>query len=1174
MLWHLQHSLLAKNWINKSLEFEQPAQALNSSIRNFLRQGLIPANLPPFIRPAHEGLTQGISRFYVEQGPLTPFWTLYLREDVKDRRALFARTKKIIGINRSGTEINPLGGISKDLLAQKFERYLLQHPYVQVLKINDFNPGDAALLVEAILKIEKGRINSGFSNLRYEIRLFTQGSIVDEIGESIDNLINPERQVSPEADAFSIPSQNHLFPKLRLYRNSLDEFLDQPEAYQANITILQDIFPISIDIQPLLHGRSSFLHGLIQDQITEFGSEEMADYAWRKQLLPTSCMGMVEHDQISTELAELLNRLALLQASVAVSKKIENASPTLNLKLSLEYKSLLNLVHESSDWVFIIDRNIGLEYFDSSTVRGRPIYLLDFIPEFANVDADHLFLTTQLTDEITSLVLPTLADRKLDKGDGVDIFFLKLLRSLSGRLALKLLSTPNDVSGVLGLALGRLFLEQFGLLEDCIVIPLDSHIDLFTQADLDNLALEEVTFKRSDLLLINCDAESRQLNFHVIEVKLRSDLGDLSAYLSLRQQIDSQLTATVNSLRSHYDPELKSKDRLDRQLKTRQLISLLTFYLDRSERYGLIARDEKSIFTNFINSLDNGYQLTCSGIGLIFDFGFDDLAKDEEHAGLVFYRVGRNYIDRMVDLGLRREALLEKTNIIPVSIVESQQVEKEREKVFSETDMRKDTNYHDVRTTFRTPTGRSVSLKPIKKLVAPEEKEIVQPPQVEHPQKPAAPIIKPEEKPADELPKSKDLTSQQKVEQEIIPREENMDVGPSFDILLGESTESRQFGILGKSSGKLVALDLNGTNTISLFGVQGGGKSYTVGMIVEMATQQYKGINILPKPLATVIFHYHESQDYPPEFVSMIKPNDKEEELEILAREYGVNPARLDDVLILTSADKLAERKKEFPGVPVEPISFSSSELSIKDWRFLMGVGGNQMYMKQINMIMRQLRDDVTLDTLREQVENSDLSDQQKTIANIRLDFASQFIDDNHKLTKFIKPGRLIVVDLRDELIEKDEALELFVVMLSIFANAGRDDNFNKLIVFDEAHKYMDNPDLTTHIVDAIRQMRHQGVSIVIASQDPPSLPNAIIELSSVVVLHRFNAPQWLKHVQKSITALAELTPAQLASLNPGEAFVWSSKATEKLFTQRAMKLRFRPRLTRHGGGTKSAISE
>ncbi|MBN2004210.1 MAG: ATP-binding protein, partial [Anaerolineae bacterium] len=77
-----------------------------------------------------------------------------------------------------------------------------------------------------------------------------------------------------------------------------------------------------------------------------------------------------------------------------------------------------------------------------------------------------------------------------------------------------------------------------------------------------------------------------------------------------------------------------------------------------------------------------------------------------------------------------------------------------------------------------------------------------------------------------------------------------------------------------------------------------------------------------------------------------------------------------------------------------------------------------------------------------------------------------------------------------------------------------------------------------------------------IASQDPPSLPNAIIELSSLVILHRFNSP-------------ADLTPAQMASLAPGEAYVWATKATERVFTQKAVKMRFRPRVTRHGGETR-----
>jgi len=105
-----------------------------------------------------------------------------------------------------------------------------------------------------------------------------------------------------------------------------------------------------------------------------------------------------------------------------------------------------------------------------------------------------------------------------------------------------------------------------------------------------------------------------------------------------------------------------------------------------------------------------------------------------------------------------------------------------------------------------------------------------------------------------------------------------------------------------------------------------------------------------------------------------------------------------------------------------------------------------------------------------------------------------------------------------------------------------------------------------------IRQMRHQGVSVLIASQDPPSLPNAVIELSSLVILHRFNSPKWLKHVQRSITALADLTPAQMAALRPGDAYVWATKATERVFVQKAVKMRFRPRVTQHGGGTKTAV--
>src|SRR5213076_1221396 len=85
---------------------------------------------------------------------------------------------------------------------------------------------------------------------------------------------------------------------------------------------------------------------------------------------------------------------------------------------------------------------------------------------------------------------------------------------------------------------------------------------------------------------------------------------------------------------------------------------------------------------------------------------------------------------------------------------------------------------------------------------------------------------------------------------------------PIADMLLGATTMTPQYGVLGKSGSQKVAIDLNGCNTISLFGVQGFGKSYTLGVIAEMASTVDPGVNVLPSPLATVMFHYHKSDAY------------------------------------------------------------------------------------------------------------------------------------------------------------------------------------------------------------------------------------------------------------------------------------------------------------------------
>ncbi|MFW5700741.1 MAG: ATP-binding protein, partial [Cyclobacteriaceae bacterium] len=551
-------------------------------------------------------------------------------------------------------------------------------------------------------------------------------------------------------------------------------------------------------------------------------------------------------------------------------------------------------------------------------------------------------------------------------------------------------------------------------------------------------------------------------------------------------------------------------------------------------------------YLSFLQYLDAGFRMKFNQIGFIFNFTASKKHNKEvlDH-DLTFFTFGGKLIDEILD---------------PESDLNTQRLEE------SEFD-------NDLSTAIGTNRALKPFIQKFKPKKVPKEVDEIEPTianpeekEVKNTKKDFEPELSDNQK--DETKKTDNISDNQKSSTVIEDTEP-----PQYDILIGKSSASSQYGLLGESiHGKKIALDLSETNTVSLFGVQGGGKSYTIGTISEMVLKQFKNVNQLPSPLAGVIFHYSESMDYEPEFTSMIYPNDKKDELQKLKDIYGANPDNIEDVILLTPKDKIEERKTEYPSIEVLPIAFNSKELNVQDWMFLLGaVGNDSAYVKQLKATMKENRKNLSIQGITDSIEDSVLlSNTQKALARQKLSFAREYIDDNFTLKEILRPGRLIIVDLRDEFIDKDEALGLFVIMLNIFSGVRVVDNqhFNKFIVFDEAHKYMDNKDLTGNIVTAIREMRHKGVSIMIASQDPPSLPNEIIELSSVVLLHKFNSPQWLKHVQKSVTQLSTLSPADMSGLNPGEGFLWATKATEKSISTKPVKISTRPRVTKHGGGT------
>ncbi|GEM_PF-5928557 len=398
-------------------------------------------------------------------------------------------------------------------------------------------------------------------------------------------------------------------------------------------------------------------------------------------------------------------------------------------------------------------------------------------------------------------------------------------------------------------------------------------------------------------------------------------------------------------------------------------------------------------------------------------------------------------------------------------------------------------------------------------------------------------------------------------------------VAPEAAIFLGAAGRPAQYGVLGATEEGKVAIDLDGTHTVTLFGTQGWGKSYALGLVLETALDRQEGLNLLRSPLAGVVFHYTENVEQAPEFLSMTQPNGVADEVASLRTTYGGTPRGLADVCVLVPPRKLEARRREMPGVAVEPIAFGPRELDVRAWMFLMGGLGQQMYAQQVRSLLGELGEDLSAARLEGGIEDSGLTPAQKGLARQRLEFAKPYLREEGDLASLVRPGRLLIVDLRDELIDKEKALGLLLVILGAASRRGMSgERFNKLVVLDEAHKYLENKALVGGLVELVREMRHRGTSVLIASQDPESVPRSVIELSTMSLLLRMNSPSWVKHLQRSNQAMAGLTASRLARLDRGEALVWSAQATDARFTRGFVPVRLRPRATHHGGATLRAV--
>jgi len=1166
LLWHLGHTAecasAVEAWDNRTHQVPEWRRFIEQ-----LRDELLPLNLPM-------ALFDRRGRAYTEALPITPFWGLFLPDRDQDGRhvdATAARDRALAGMGVRArsvaiTTVNP-----DDIAARLFE-FVVQHPYVDQLRLNVFNPGNGELIADVLRGVEAlRREKRSPSSLRYAVHLFAPPSLLDTVGEAVESLLDPERHVG-EDDEFTLYSGNHLHPKLLVARNDIADFVADYMQFPAHVSILVEQFTAHARVGSLNQfRRGSFVGGLVQEPETvpldSSVPQARAALGWSKGVRHSARAGA---EPLESLLIDALAATHGVQAAVALGQPVDaHIGPVLALQLDAEAQGLLRQVHEVSDRVITIDRHLGVDFFDTPSAGEETGYLLDFAPEFLQEERQRIVLTTRNTQEIEAVLSPMLRGYGIHLRTGDEIVVLEGLRSLSGRLALRLEGSSTRAKEVVGLLFARWLMEEIGALEKRIILPLDAHRSWFQGSEPQ---------RRADLLLVGFPGNGI-VRMDVIEVKLREDLPPAARgplYRSMREQTDN----TEKRLRALFDPDLYTLPRADLALRAKELAGVLSFYIRRGVRYGLLAPPDGDAALAIVERLDSGYRLDIQRMGIVFERLGSGYHIDEDDPAFTVHRFGANKARKLFHAAMgrfdERASVGGDDSSVAPSATErgiAALVEVPGEERLLEV----------LRSSLSVPPAPLV--KPAEPTSAAETASQLTPAL----QARGAPVgdVEPGGKALPEAQSARadvkpvilpgNVHPQQSTDHhETVRVPELLPQAPALepDVLIGATTMTPQFGMLGRAGSQSIAIDLNGCNTISLFGVQGFGKSYTLGVIAEMASVQNTGVNVLPSPLATVIFHFHKSDAYEPEYVTAVSPNRKTSEIDRLLAEYGARPKGLNDVVLLAPEAKVERRRSEYPGVTVEPIKFSSAELGAESWKFLLGAYGNDsLYIRQLVAIMRRHREGLTLDTFRQELKEADLPKAAQRLAEDRLALAAPYIDDCRRLGELLRPGRTVIVDLRDEWIEKDEALGLFVVMLRIFAasrHEGRE--FSKLVVFDEAHKYISESDLISQVVETIREMRHQATSVIIASQDPLSVPRAIIELTSVLILHRMTSPQWLKHLRGAIVALNEVQDSAVTALQPGEALVWAQRSTDKRFTLRPQKIVIRPRFTQHGGGTKTAV--
>jgi len=359
------------------------------------------------------------------------------------------------------------------------------------------------------------------------------------------------------------------------------------------------------------------------------------------------------------------------------------------------------------------------------------------------------------------------------------------------------------------------------------------------------------------------------------------------------------------------------------------------------------------------------------------------------------------------------------------------------------------------------------------------------------------------------------------------------------------------------ASAEEVYVNLSDPFCLVTVGVQGAGKSHSVGCMLEACLLRLPPISYVRQPMAALVCHFDQSDASCCEAIGLGRPSRQ------LSDHFGSLPAphlSRDKMLVLCSPTFYQQRKRYYGELcEVRPLLLRWGRLKAKQIKTLMRLdeASQQLYAAVMLDELRRYQREELLPAYEDFIASfkRTVSSTQSGPLQQRFQLLSSFIHEAEcnvelrsvgaDLADVMGAGKMVVVDLTDQMMSPADANGVFHVLLDTFRGKHME-GAGKLVLFDEAHRYMgldgaQSDQLANAITDCARVMRHEGLRLLISTQSPKALPEELLELTSVLIAHRYQSRDWHEYLARKLP-LPKDSFEDIRGLASGEALVYSAK--------------------------------